>query len=138
MTGPGAAADNDGFDLSEWLAVDRVGGASPDETARAMVVDGTDTGTPDPTYKGFAFADWIAAGDGDLQLPEVSGAVGRVPARSSDDRPAVPYAIPQSYRPAVHPPLAATVALFLTAATLAVLTVGGVLPPLGPASGLPA
>lgn len=133
-----SAAGGDGFDLSTWLEVGTGAGGTADVTATATVGEGTDTGPRDSTHEGFAFAAWIADGEGELQLSGPSEVDVRVPGGSTDDPPAVPYAIPQAYRPAVHPPLAATLALFFTAAALAVLTVGGVIPPLGPATGLPA
>lgn len=132
------AAGGDGFDLSAWLEVDSGAGATADVTAPATAGDGTDTGPRDATHDGFAMTEWIADGEGGLQLPEPYEVDGRVPGGATDGPPAVPYALPQAYRPAVHPTLGATIALFFTAASLAVLTVGGVLPPLGPATGLPA
>lgn len=132
------AAEGDGFDLSAWLEVDPGAGATADVTVPATAGDGTDTRRRDSTHEGFAFAEWIADGEGELQLSDPTGVDGRVPGGSIDDPSAVTYAVPPAYRPAVHPTLAATLALFFAAATLAVLTVGGVLPPLGPATGLPA
>lgn len=125
-----------GFDLSEWLDVDR----RVDDSSPEMIQDDsvqTATTTPDTTDQEFGFADWLAAGDGDVDPLENPEADPELQASATDDSAPGPSGIPADYRADVHPTLVATVALFLTAATLAVLSVGGVLPPLGPASGLP-
>lgn len=135
---PGRPGEHGGFDLSAWLDLDRrVNDLSPGTPPDDSVATTTST-TPDSTGQGFGFADWLATGDGDLELLEASDPVPELQDSATHGSSRGPYGIPADYRTDVHPTLVATVALFLTAATLAVLTVGGVLPPLGPASGLPA
>lgn len=128
-----------GFDLSEWLDVDRRVDDSSLETAADGSVATATTTPSDTTERGFGFADWLAAGDRALELREAPADGDGSPASQSGESPAVPPPdVGSIYRPEIHPTMVATVALFLTAAVLAVLTVGGVLPPLGPVTGLPA
>lgn len=132
-TRAGRPDEFDGFDLTKWLAVDTSVGspaeAVPDETASR---------TLHTSSEGFGFADWLAAGDRALELREAPASGDGSPTSQSDELPAVLPGVGSNDRPEIHPTMVATVALFLAAATLAVLTVGGVLPPLGPVTGLPA
>lgn len=130
-----ARPDEDGgFDLLEWLDVDPTDGGAhavtdPGETTDRAVDSGD---------HGFGFTDWLTSGEGDLAVLEGSGTRDGPPASRSDGLWGLPAGFGASDPPEVRPPMVAMLALFLTAATLAVLTVGGVLPPLGPVTGLPA
>lgn len=131
-----------GFDLSAWLqdhpSADAAAPREESDGERTESPAVPTTGGTDPD--GFRFADWLDAGadgsfeigaeDGDASTPDGSAST---PDGSSRDlnRPAA------IRRPDLHPVMAATLALFVTAAALTVLTVGGVLPPLGPATGFP-
>lgn len=126
----------EGFDLSAWLQDHRSAStAAPREESDAEDAASAPelaTGGADPD--GFRFADWLDAGDDSSFENDAEVGAVSTPKSSSRDRNR-PAAI---RRPEMHPVMAATLALFVTVAALTALTVGGVLPPLGPATGFPA
>lgn len=124
--------DQGGFDLAAWLDLDQPVRASASETP---AVSGTAPNDGD-TYEGFAFAAWLADGDTG-PWPSAVTEVDGLPAGPVDDASRGLYGVPPDRSPDVHPMRLATASLFVTAATLTVLTVGGVLPPLGPTAGMP-
>lgn len=124
-----------GFVLSEWLNDDGQDDAS---SARDGSVETRSTAaastTADASYEGFDIADRLADG---LDRADGVDSVPRTPASTSDGASRGWIGLSGRHRPDIHPVMLATLAMFVTAATLTVLTVGGVLPPLGPATGLP-
>lgn len=113
-------SDADGVDAGE------TDGATPSASASPDANDGFDLG------------DWLAAGDdgsGSPDAPEIRDDLAATPDEGTSRGL---YGIPTERRPDVRPVRVATVSLFVTAATLTALTAGGVLPPLGPAVGMPA
>lgn len=114
------------FDFAEWLG--------------EVEADPTDTERVDPAsdleeYGGFVFGEWLATGETDIEPL----AVGESEATTAEEpwateEPAAPTASGLVFD--VHPVKAATIALFVAVAALAVLSMTGLLPTLGPAGGL--
>ena len=119
--GDGVAERYDGFEFNDWL--DTV--TSPDPTPAATEAA---EATADTTSE-FDFVAWLSA---DETVDPVE--LGLV----ADDSPSLePRAVDSQPPTADRPPVKfATIALFLSVLLLTVLSVAGVIPPLGPADGL--
>jgi hypothetical protein len=114
------------FDFAEWL------GEVEADPADAELVD---SASESEEYGGFVFGEWLATGETDIEplAPEASEATTAEEPWATAE-PAAPTASGLVFD--VHPVKAATIALFVAVAALAVLSMTGLLPTLGPAGGL--
>jgi hypothetical protein len=112
------------FDFAEWLG----------EVEAATDAEAADLASESEEYGGFVFGEWLATGETDIEplAPEASEATTAEEPWAAE--PAAPTASGLVFD--VHPVKAATIALFVAVAALAVLSMTGLLPTLGPAGGL--